>query len=87
MQFKKILINPKDQESGNEGTKNKRDKWKTNTNVADSNPDAQVIILSVNRLKNNLNEENFRLNTKARLNYMLCRRDAPEIQRHKYFGI
>lgn len=26
MQFKKILINPKDQESGNEGTKNKRDK-------------------------------------------------------------
>ena len=67
--------------------KNKRDKWETNTNMADSNPDAQVIILSVNRLKNNLNEENFRLNTKARLNYMLCRRHAPEIQRHKCFGI
>ena len=55
--------------------------------MADSYPDAQVIILSVNRLKNNLNEENFRLNTKARLNYMLCRRHAPEIQRHKCFGI
>ena len=55
--------------------------------MADSNPDAQVIILSVNRLKNNLNEENFRLNTKARLNYMLCRRHEPEIQRQKCFGI
>lgn len=55
--------------------------------MADSNPDAQVIILSVNRPQNNLNEENVRLNTKARLNYMLCRRDALEIQRHKYLGI
>ena len=55
--------------------------------MADSNPDAQVIILRVNRRQNNLNEENVRLNTKARLNYMLCRRDALEIQRHKYLGI
>ena len=50
MDVRKLLINPKDQESGNKGTKTKRDKWKTNTNMADSNPATWKITLNVNRL-------------------------------------